>query len=840
MVSLRSIAKSMTLFAILTGMIAGVSKLEAKGFTLPGQNPEVSLEKFFKKRVPFGPAAKSQKFSFDGKYAAYLYRPYGERRHGSDLFLYEGHKGQSVRVTSAAVMYEFQKSARVVADSRDKKAPRAVKNKTKRQNYISKTDAVGRGPSYRGIQSYVWSPVENKMIFVSGGDLYLLDADTKKIERLTNTRESERSVQFLPKGDGYTYLRESSLMCVKFGSHLIEQLDPRLEFGEKMSEYSISPNGKRLVFLSYRSRERSNRKVDLISYRDRFTKAYSVNRHVPGDAYPDAYWGVYLYELADSFAEKTQLKKVYSHKSSGPRDSFPVPAWAPDSSKVAFAVFEQKSDQIKILEAGFDDKEVLEKLVTKEVADDETSDDENETVDAKKDKEAESEDEDEDEVSLAKIVPAEVIYRFLHNGGPNTPKMVRPQYLADSNRVVFLAEISGFRHLHVLDPTYEQLTQVTRGRREVYPINMSKDRSQMFVTATLENDPSQVHVYSVDLNKATMRQMSGTQGVYSDVTVCPNGICFLANHSDFGVLRELVAVESREAKTVLLTDSHPKKAAELTTAIPEYFNYKNRHGHTIYGHMFKPDDMKPGEKRPLLIYVYGGPLGTRNMIKRGSFSGSSYFFAQYMAKKHGYITCTIDPRGASGLGGVFEKSNFENVGKPQTEDLVDGVKYFIKNHGVDEKRVAIHGWSFGGFQTQMCLYTQPDVFAVGIAGAGPTEWENYNSWYSTGTVGKNKEGETKLKKFSLLPLAKNLKGKLMLAHGMEDSNVLFQDTVKVYRELLKAGKETNVELFLDPTGGHGMGGDVKSIGRYRKYEDFLLRTIGEGKEGLATPSPDKD
>jgi dipeptidyl aminopeptidase/acylaminoacyl peptidase len=192
------------------------------------------------------------------------------------------------------------------------------------------------------------------------------------------------------------------------------------------------------------------------------------------------------------------------------------------------------------------------------------------------------------------------------------------------------------------------------------------------------------------------------------------------------------------------------------------------------------------------------------------------------------VTCTIDPRGVSGYGALFEKSNFEQVGRPQVEDLVDGAHHLIENYGVDPKRVGIHGWSFGGFQTQMCLYTEPDEFAAGIAGAGPTEWENYNSWYTTGTIGNSRVGETDLKKYSLLPLAKNLKAKLLLVHGMEDSNVLYQDTVRVYRELLKAGKETLVELFLDPTGGHGLGGDVKRLGRFRKYEEFLLRTLGKG------------
>jgi dipeptidyl aminopeptidase/acylaminoacyl peptidase len=199
-----------------------------------------------------------------------------------------------------------------------------------------------------------------------------------------------------------------------------------------------------------------------------------------------------------------------------------------------------------------------------------------------------------------------------------------------------------------------------------------------------------------------------------------------------------------------------------------------------------------------------------------------------MAEKHGYLTCTIDPRGMSGYGSVFEKANFKQVGKPQVEDLVDGVKHLIAHFGVDAKRVGIHGWSFGGFQTQMCLYTQPDVFAAGIAGAGPTEWENYNAWYSTGTISESRTGQPDLGAFSLLPLAKNLKSRLLLVHGMEDSNVLYQDTVRVYRELLKAGKETLVELFLDPTGGHGLGGDVSLLARERKYEDFLVRFLGEG------------
>jgi dipeptidyl aminopeptidase/acylaminoacyl peptidase len=96
----------------------------------------------------------------------------------------------------------------------------------------------------------------------------------------------------------------------------------------------------------------------------------------------------------------------------------------------------------------------------------------------------------------------------------------------------------------------------------------------------------------------------------------------------------------------------------------------------------------------------------------GSHGPDSCYFASYMAQKHGYVTCVIDPRGMSGYGALFEKANIGQPGKPQVEDLVDGVKYLVANYGVDAKRAGIHGWSFGGFQTQICTYTAPDVFAV--------------------------------------------------------------------------------------------------------------------------------
>jgi dipeptidyl-peptidase-4 len=672
-----------------------------------------------------------------------------------------------------------------------------------------------------------------------------------ELTRITRTREGESDVQYLPDGSGYTYLRDGALLRVTFGESQILQLDPELKDGERMVGYRISPDLKRLVFLASRSAPGpGGRGVTIISYRDRFAKAKDVGRHMPDDPLPDAWSSVYLYDLTGHDKEDGKLERVFTRRVTGPRDVMQVPEWSPDSKRVAFAAFEQKSGTMKILEAGFAPKTDKDKKSQAGGEKDATSSEktkkegDGQSVSGKEKGQESSSDSKAGEADAKppepdfKIENAKVVYEFLHHGGPNTPAMVSPQYLPDSRRMVFITEISGFRHLHMLDPRLEELSQITRGQFEVYPFFLSHDHTTLYATTT-QGDPNQEHIYKITLENGEVTRLSNVPGVYNAVGVREDGSRMLAMHTDFGAPSELVMIDAADAGAMKrLTDSHPQEAHTLTRVLPEYFSYENRHGQVIHGHMFKPKDWTASDKRPLVIYVYGGPLGERKMATRGSFAAPSYFFARYMAETHGYVMATIDPRGASGYGAVFEKANFEQVGKPQTEDLIDGAKWLVKNHGVDERRTGLHGWSFGGFQTQMVMYSEPDAFAAGIAGAGPTEWQNYNSWYSTGTIGANEPGKVDLEKYSLLPLAKNLKGRLLLVHGMEDSNVLFQDTVRVYRELLKAKKEVNVELFLDPTGGHGLGGDVKTLGRYRKFEEFFVRQLGKGEAAKPDPKPE--
>ena len=979
---------------------------------------KLDLEEYFPEDSIFGPSANVGEFSHDGRFAAFLYRPYDERRHGADLYVYDTQTGKSRRLTSASRLSEFQADARKVVDDRIERLKKAkderylamskkadgddadaaepsvagtyagtasepsdnrladdtpvrltiedgrrgmtgeliaglirlpLRNvKAEESNVTADVGTEGdsiegtllgevgdagamtgtltltkpefsfkfsaereaattrpattqgaeyargileaeaeiiepgdlvpegdaderRMPRYGGVQSVEWSPTASEMLVMSDGDIYRLTLDPSQwetaegeepyrgeLERLTRTRERESSVAYLPSGGGYTYLRDGALLRVSFGDSNILQLDPPLEDGERMVGYRISPDEDRLVFLASKSNENAEayENVTIVRYRERFAQAQQVRRLVADADVPTGQTSIYLYDLTGHEREDGQLQRVFTRTTTGPRDVMFVPEWSPDSSKVAFAAFEQSSGEVSILEAGFD---LVEQEATEETAPTEPDGERRQREMAEADQSAQQDDDveqiEQEQIDVPTSQPAtsqpapepeftienaRVVYRFLHNGGPNTPRMIVPRYLPDSRHMAFITELSGFRHIHVLDPVYERLEQVTTGMLEVYPFDQSADHERLFMTATVENDPASEWAYELDLTTRELRRLDGGEGVVEQVAVSDDGEHALVVQADFGAPREMKAfdaAEGGEMEATTLSDFHPEIAHEKTSVKPEYFAFENRHGQTIHGHMFKPSDWTPADKRPLLMYVYGGPLGERKMITRGAYSGPSYFFARYMAEQHGWVTATVDPRGASGFGAVFEKANFQRVGEPQTEDLVDAADWLVENAGVDREKRALHGWSFGGFQTQMTMYTEPKAFAVGIAGAGPTEWVNYNAWYTTGTVGTKAGLKEDAEQFSLLPLAKNLEGRLLLIHGMEDSNVLYQDTVRVYRELLQAHKGHLVDLFLDPTGGHGLGGDVNTLDQYRKYHAYLVQHLGEGEPA---PQPEAD
>ncbi|CAN5449491.1 hypothetical protein BH11ARM2_BH11ARM2_35190 [soil metagenome] len=745
------------------------------------------FDDLFPRRSFFGRGAAVQEWSPDSTRVLYTWAPYGWRG-GNDLYLYDAKTDKTTRLTSPEILTGFDRDTAKAIERYKKDEDEQTKSdamsdldwrewrlKQKEENE-KRTDPL---PAYRGVAFAKFSPDGKTVLFGFDGDLFTVTADGGKPHRLTRTETGESDPTWLPDGSGVVFVRDGAVFRRKFASGDEEQLNPKLDKGVSFSGYDLSPDGRWLMVQGSKGGP-PERQVDYISYRDRFAQVKRMTRSVADDDFKGESY-LYLYDLSqDSLDGLTGDGKPWEvWKWPGGKEwqqlSLNEHPFSKDSKQFVFGTWKRTAKDQEIVVAD------LEKKTLK------------------------------------------TIYKGKPDGEHTTPGLAQPFFLPDGD-VIALLDATGFRQPWKLSPANETANPITQGAYDSYPLQATPDGHAVIISAGKE-DPARLDLYKVDVNSGTTVRMTHEDGMYRNPKVSPDGTRATANFSNWSTPSELVLVDSKEKP---LTESHrPGAFAKVNTLKPKLFTYKDRKGMDVHGYVFVPQDLKKGEKRPLFLYVYGGPLGTGKSVEEGSFNSTAYLFAEYLTRVFGYVTATIDPRGQSGYGNAFGKANYEAPGVAQVEDLTDGVKYLQATYGIDPAKVGVNGWSFGGFQTQMCMYTAPDVFTLGIAGAGPTEWQNYNNWYSTGVIGPVPNAKPEdLDKYSLTYLAKNLRGPILLLHGMEDDNVMFQDTVKVYRKLLQYGKGPLVELALDPTGNHGMGGDMDTRDRHAIYLSFLNRWWG--------------
>lgn len=767
------------------------------------EQAEISLETLFPRKSRFGKTATGLRWSFDDRYLAYRWNAYADK--GLDLWIFDSKERTTRRLTSPETFLPYDRTLPEILErykkekeenERRKGLSREERMKLEEEDFQKEQARKEPLKEYEGVGEFAWAWKSHELLFTYKGDIFRWKLADEKPTRITRTQEAESGLRYTRDDAGFYFRRGSGLFRASFSSPEVRQLNPELPTGVQMGGYWLSPDEKRMLISASKTTGPA-REVDYITYRDRFAQARKTQRAVADDPFKTESY-LYIHDLADEPGENPkgdgkpwEIYKWPAGEELGLASVHEEP-WAPDSRRVVYATWKRDKREIEVLIADAEARKVTQ------------------------------------------------ILKDTHNGEHTTPGMTRPFFTPDGAKVVALLERSGFRHPWLLDPVAGTVNPITRGNFEVYPEKITPDGKTLYALSP-SRQPAWQDVYAVELATGEMKRISRRDGRYDRLEIGPGFTRVAMTFANWKSPVELYAT-APDGKTeeYRITQSHAEDITNVYRIQPELFTYKNRHGHTIHGYLIKPAGWKQGEKRPLLIYVYGGPLGTGRQVLDGSFSPDGYVFGMYAALKLGYLVAVVDPRGTSGYGALFGNANWEAPGKAQVEDLVDGVKHIQETYGADPARIGIHGWSFGGFQTQMCLYTAPEVFTLGIAGAGPTQWQNYNQWYSGGVIGKSRIGQPDdLDKYSLTKVCANLKSPLMLLHGVEDTNVLFQDTVMVYRELLKAGKGPLVELVIDPTGGHGLGGDIRTRERFAIYDGFLRRRWGAYSPGAQQPEPAK-
>jgi dipeptidyl aminopeptidase/acylaminoacyl peptidase len=174
----------------------------------------------------------------------------------------------------------------------------------------------------------------------------------------------------------------------------------------------------------------------------------------------------------------------------------------------------------------------------------------------------------------------------------------------------------------------------------------------------------------------------------------------------------------------------------------------------------------------------------------------------HILMERGFMVIDVDYRGSAGYGRDWRTAVYEHMGGKDLDDIVDAARYLVSQHGVDPKKIGLYGGSYGGFITLMAMFTQPDVFAAGAALRPVSDWVLYNHGYTADILNVPQTDAEAYRKSSPIYFAQGLKGALLICHGMVDTNVEFQDTVRLVQKLIELRKE-NWQLAVYPVENHG-------------------------------------
>jgi dipeptidyl-peptidase-4 len=232
----------------------------------------------------------------------------------------------------------------------------------------------------------------------------------------------------------------------------------------------------------------------------------------------------------------------------------------------------------------------------------------------------------------------------------------------------------------------------------------------------------------------------------------------------------------------------------------EMLKITNSNNDELYGRLIKPLNFDENKKYPVLIYVYGGPHA--QLVKNNWLNGASLWM--YWMAQQGYLIFTIDGRGSENRGFEFESSIFRNLGINEMKDQITGLDYLKSLSYVDSNRVALHGWSYGGFMTTSLMTQYSNLFTCGVAGGPVIDWKWYEIMYGERYMDKPKDNIEGYRSSSLINHAKNLEGNLLLIHGTNDDVVVMQHNLAFIEKCIKEGKQ--VDFFPYPMHKHNIRG----------------------------------
>lgn len=366
----------------------------------------------------------------------------------------------------------------------------------------------------------------------------------------------------------------------------------------------------------------------------------------------------------------------------------------------------------------------------------------------------------------------------------------------NDNTVWYQSEVTGYSHLYMVNVETDEKTALTSGKYEVQQAQLSPDKKTFYIV-TNEIEPGQTQFYQLDIKTKKQTRITTMTGG-NEVTVSPDGkdIAFL-----FSTVTHPWELYLQQNKAWTKADKITDKAESALYKsypwrTPKIFTFKDRDGENVYAEVYKPE--KQAATHPGVIFVHGAGY-LQDVDRWWSFYFREHMFMNMLCDQ-GYTVMDIDYRGSAGYGADWRTAIYRHMGGNDLADEVDGAKYMVKAFDVNPKRIGIWGGSYGGFMTLSAMF-KTDEFACGAALRSVTDWAHYNDGYTSAILNDPQDDSLAYLQSSPIYFANGLQKPLLMCHGMMDTNVHFQDIVRLTQKLIELGKK-NWQLAVYPVESH--------------------------------------
>ena len=634
----------------------------------------------------------------------------------------------------------------------------------------------------KGIIEYVWAADGKSILFPLAGDLYLyvLDAPSSEaVRRLTETEAFETDAKVSEKGRYVSFVRGQNLFAIDIESGEERQLtadggdtirNGMAEFiaMEEMGRdtgYWWSPDER---YLAYTQVDESP--VELAKRYQIFENSFKVTE----ERYP--FTGKNNVRIKLAVLELATGKQVWVDLGDEEDIYLARVDWAPDSSAIVFQ--RQSRDQKRLDLMAADPNDGKSRTVLTETSD---------------------------------------VWINLHD---NLKFLKR-----SPGEFIWASERSGFQHLYRYDLGGRQLAQVTDGKWAVGKLHsVDEDRGVLlfdgFADSVLEK-----HLYEVPLSgdgDGLVRKVTSRPGWHS-VVMADTGNAYIDTFSSKSTPSQASLHDADGTRLTWLVENpldetHPYFPYLDRHQVPEIGTLEAEDGQTLYYSLLKPFDFDPGKRYPVIVYTYGGP---HVQVVDDSWD-RNIVFHQYL-QQQGYIVFALDNRGSAHRGTAFEFPIYKQMSVVEARDQKRGVDYLKTLGYVDPDHIGIYGWSYGGYMTLMTMMQAPEEFKAGVAGAPVTDWRLYDTHYTERYMSTPSANADGYDVSNVLSHVEQLRGPLLIIHGMADDNVLLNHSTLLFREMQKKG--LSFESMMYPGETHGFKDPDIIVHRARLIMNFFDRHL---------------